>query len=343
MVNPLPSSSHCGRIFDLSRVSLPHFRSVHSVPLPPVKMIADIVGPPAPRRRRFLLTLAAFSFQMALSVQRTAAQTPSHAPRIVTLGVTATSLVASLGMLPAGAAPAHQYKAGKSDIHLPDSVMDIGQAFEPNYEVLQQLKPDLILATWGIPPDSPLRTIAPILTLPVTGASEDWFGEVAAALRRLGGVVHQSANADCAIDRTDVTLSVIRHHTTPQPIFLVNLDQDGLNLRVYGRHSLMDSVMRRVGVTNAFTSDDTLWGSQIVGLETLLAQPDAAVMHLPQYWEGAALMKKQLMRSPLWRALPQAAAGRVYTLDPIDIYGGLPSALRFATSMVAALGQEQKV
>lgn len=261
-------------------------------------------------------------------------------PRIVTLDVTATAILTSMGIVPAGAAPAGQYRPGQSDTHLPPSVIDVGQPAEPNLEVLDSLRPDLIISSWPMALNAPIRSIAPILLTVVAGKGNDWFESVAAAVRQVGRRLDRENDAEQAIQATNVVLAATGAHLPPRSVYLVNLDHDGLNIRIYGRRSLMDSVMRRIGVRNAFSGEDNMWGWRTVSLDVLLAEPDASIAHLPQYWENAGLAKQRLTRSPLWRALPQVLAGRVFTLAPIDIYGGFASATRFAASMVEKFGQE---
>lgn len=259
--------------------------------------------------------------------------------RIVTLDVTATAIVTSMGILPAGAAPAHQYRPGQSDVDLPDEVVDVGQPAEPNIEVIQTLAPELIVASWPVASDAPIRSIAPVLSLAVAGSSEDWYGQVADATRQVGRELDLPADAERAIAAADEAIGAARSRLASRSIYLVNLDQDGLNIRLYGRHSLMDSVMRRLGVDNAFSGHDNIWGWRLAGIDALLARPEVPIVHLPQYWEGPGLSRRKLTSSPMWRALPQVRMGRVFSLPPIDIFGGFQGSTRFASSMADLFGQ----
>lgn len=278
------------------------------------------------------ISIGANGFAMAQTIN-------SPLARIVTIGLPATDLVSSLGVVPIGAAPAKNYRSDASDTVLPDTVVDVGQAFEPNFELLEALRPDLIVVGWPIGDGDSLHTVARVLSVPIAGYGTDWYSRVSEAVGKIGRALGREAEATRAVATADGVLEAAKLRLKPQSIYLVNLDQDGLNIRIYGRHSLADSVMRRIGVSNAFSGDDNMWGWKVVGLETFFAQPEAPIVHLPLYFEGASLNKKRLMTSPLWRALPQVKAGRVFSLSPIDIFGGFNSATRFASSIAEVLGE----
>ncbi|MEH6774728.1 MAG: ABC transporter substrate-binding protein, partial [Cereibacter changlensis] len=114
-----------------------------------------------------------------------------------------------------------------------------------------------------------------------------------------------------------------------RPLLIVKFADDRL-LDVFGAGSLFHDVLRPLGATNAWTGPTNAWGFASTGLEALAGHPEARLVII----EPAP--PPRLADSPLWRALPQVRAGRVTLLPPVWVFGGVPSALRFARLLVAA-------
>ncbi len=289
-------------------------------------------------RRRFIQIGAAGIAGVPIAVS--AAASPS-VPRVVTLDVTSTQVAVSAGARLIAAAAAIGFRAGTADLVLNDAVIDVGHPAEPNLELLQGLRPDLFLSAWPVAEDSPLRRIAPVLPLNVFDGEDDFYSRVETAVLFAGKTVGTAEIAEEAVAAAETQLAVIREAVggkrSRAPIYLVNLNQDGVNLLGYGRHSLMDAVMRRVGVDNAWTAADDMWGWYRTGPQALGQKPAATIIHLRQYWEGAGLAMRRLTSGAIWNALPQVRTGRFREIAPVDIFGGLQSATRFATLIATAL------
>ncbi len=70
-----------------------------------------------------------------------------------------------------------------------------------------------------------------------------------------------------------------------------------------------------------------------LGIEVLARVPEAAIVVVGPLPEEA---RRALATGPVWKALPAAKAGRVAVLPPVNHYGGLPAARRFARLLAAA-------
>src|ERR1700754_4673937 len=90
------------------------------------------------------------------------------APRIVVLDWPLTEIVLSLGVVPVGVSRPVWYTRLDGVPPLPPSAVDTGLLDQPNFEVIETLKPDLIVVT---PAHAPMRTllerIAPTLAVPL--------------------------------------------------------------------------------------------------------------------------------------------------------------------------------
>lgn len=264
-------------------------------------------------------------------------------PRCISLDITATHICKSAGVTLVGAASASTFRKGRSDLVLPEEIVDVGLPPEPNLELIESLSPDLIVSAWPAAPDSPLRSLAPFVTLDVLNARTDRYAEVCRSIEQLGqtsGTTRPGLNA--IADAEDTIRQLAKQSSfAGTPIYLVNLNQDGVSVLAYGRHSLMDAVLRRLGLENAWSGGDDVWGWVKTGPEALARRPDAMIIHIAQYWQGVGLAMHRLTRGAVWNALPQVRNGRLLSLPPIDIFGGLPTALRFAGLLTDAVKQTQ--
>ncbi|NEI72150.1 ABC transporter substrate-binding protein [Rhizobium lusitanum] len=264
--------------------------------------------------------------------------------RVASLDITATHIAVSAGANLIAAASAGGFRAGSADLVLDAGIVDIGHPAEPNLELLQSLRPDLLLAAWPLAEDAPVRRIAPALTLDLFGNGDDWLTRIERAVLATGERVGSGETANEARAAAERQFNEAKQSVAGReipPIYLVNLNQDGASLLVYGRNSLMDAVMQRLGIGNAWASEADMWGWSRADPQALMDRPEATIMHLQQYWEGPGLAMRRLTSGPIWNALPQIRTGRFRILPPIDIFGGLPSAVRFAALITGTLDSRQ--
>src|SRR5262249_55978209 len=118
-----------------------------------------------------------------------------------------------------------------------------------------------------------------------------------------------------------------------RPLYVVNF-LDPRNIRVYGRKSLFQEVLDRIGLANAWTGETNYWGFATTGIEALGAADDARLAYLEPLPEGAA---GTLTASPVWNAMPFVRDRAILRLPPVLMFGALPSAARFARVLAAAL------
>src|SRR5690606_24380338 len=110
------------------------------------------------------------------------------------------------------------------------------------------------------------------------------------------------------------------------PIFAISLG-DSRHFRAFGMDSMFGDVLGRLGLRNAWTDGTSYSAAAPVGIEALARVPDASIAvvgPLPPE------VQRTLDENALWNALPAVREGRVAVLDPINHFGALPSASRFA-------------
>ncbi|MFT4065909.1 ABC transporter substrate-binding protein [Paraburkholderia sp.] len=321
--------------------------------------------PPAPvafepARRRWLArsgtlglaaVLGAFGAFGGLAVPLALAATqPPAAPdaprRVVTMNWELTETLLALGVVPVGTSLPDWYRATIVEPPLPPGVADIGLLYQPNFDVLRMLDPDLFVITIDHAPAKPaLERLAPTITLGAYMSSptplqslRDETVELAARLQRPARAAALLAEADRTIDAVRARIAA-RPVLTGAPVIVADLVDDR-HLRVYARGSLFDEMLTKLGVVNAAhpPSGTGAWATQ-AGAALVPLQRIAEVQQASLLLVGpvAAPALAGLERNEIWHALPAVRAGRVARLPVIAPYGGLVSMQRFAHAVHDAL------
>lgn len=296
-------------------------------------------GTSARGRRQALSALGALG-ALAMTPALCAASVPAlgRDARIVVLDWGLTEVVLSLGVVPVGVARPVWYMRLDGHPPLPSSVADTGLLFQPNFEVLAALKPDVIVVTpWHAPLFALLERVAPVLPVTMFGAGLDIYPAVRAATRRLGAALGRTAEADALLQRTDRRIAaaaqtIAAKSERRRPLYLLR-PIDARHVTVAGPHSLFDGVMRQLGLVNAWQGATDAQGMAEADLPALVQHADAQAVLL-----GAPpSVMTALAGSPLWQALPFVAERRVRQIGAIPPAGGVVAAMRFAAGLADAL------
>lgn len=119
-----------------------------------------------------------------------------------------------------------------------------------------------------------------------------------------------------------------------EPLLIIRA-LDSHHVRVFGKNSLVQAVLDRLDLSNAWQEPTNQRGFSIVGAEELI-RIDARLVVL----EGPQLsgnIASQLSGRGLWQYVPSIRENNLMTVPPFWVFGALPSALRFAESLVEAL------
>lgn len=262
-----------------------------------------------------------------------------------------TETLLALGRAPVGIPLPDWYTATIVAPPLPGHVVDVGLLYQPNFDVLLDLAPDLLIVTpahAGLL--APLRRIAPTLTLGAYMNAAQPFdalrGETLTMARTLGSEDAQ-ARANALIAGADFEIGAVRARLrgAPRRTVIVADAIDERHLRVYARGSLFDDVLTRIGVENAANPAGDVpgarrWTANAMGSAVVPLQRLTEVAHADILLVGPLQTQTRaaLAASPLWRALPAVRERRVGVLPVIAPYGGLVSMQRFAVAVATALG-----
>lgn len=282
----------------------------------------------ATTRRAVLRALAA-----AVLLNGTAAARAAMAPaptRIVVLSWELTEMLLSLGVAPVGVPAPAWYARDIVEPRLPPGVTDVGLLFQPDYDLLYELRPDLILIT---PAHASARAsyerLAPTLTLGAYINDPQPYRAMCAETLILGRRLGREAQAEALLACTDTviaesaaTLAGIR-----APVCVAQVVDDR-HMRVYGRGSLFDEILQSLGLRNA--AAETFSGARVVELERLALLQNANLLCVDG---GAPGGLAALQGNPVWRHLPFSEPGRSAMLPVIAATGALVSVQRFARAV----------
>ncbi|WP_414440169.1 ABC transporter substrate-binding protein [Burkholderia sp. 22PA0106] len=303
---------------------------------------------PDPARRRLLHAGLAASAMLAAPPAPAAPAAPAAiasgqagpgaAPRIATLDWTVVETLLALGVTPVAAADAAGYRRWVGQPPMPDGVTEIGLRTEPNLEALVGARPDLIVITPQFERSRfLLERIGAVRSIDFYPGAGDALGHAEHAAATIADWCGRPRRATALITEARRQLAecgervAARKPLRDRPLLIAQF-ADARHLRLFGAHSLFDAVLARLGLRNAWSGSGSPWGSDLVPLTRLAAFDDAALVHvapLPGY------VRLALRDDPLWRAMPFVRARRVIALPACWPFGGVPSALHFATRLLA--------
>jgi len=239
-----------------------------------------------------------------------------------------------LGGVPLAVAEALLYRERVVAPDLPDTVRDLGLRSWPNLELLRALQPGLIVAQagYGIPA-SRLELIAPTLALPLYTAERQPLLNAESGLSAIAVAMDRTQRARDYLAEAQDRFAEVRGQLSTydnRPLLLIKFADERL-IDVYGPGSLFHDVLTRIGLSNGWEQTGSHWGFSTVGLEAIARYRDARVVIIEP---GPPLA---LHNSALWQTLPMVRDRNVVSIPPTWVFGGLPSALRFAHNLVKAL------
>jgi iron complex transport system substrate-binding protein len=254
------------------------------------------------------------------------------APRVATMDWTVATTLLALGVTPEGVAEIGPYRAWVRVPHMPSRVNEIGLRAQPNLELLDQMAPDRIFISRQFASLEPvLSRIAPTVLIRNDDGKTKWQAMLAQT-RQIARVVDRGEAAEALIRRTRRTLERYRAGLQPQtrPLLVMQF-MNATHVRVFGDNSVYGSVLRRLGLENAWTRATNSWGFSLVSLAQL-KEIDARLVVVKPIPVGA-----EPGDDAVWRTLPSVRRGDVVRLGPAWSFGALPAVQQFARELADAL------
>lgn len=288
------------------------------------------------RRRQLLLALAA----LPLGTPHVAFATGS-APRVASLSWAGAQILVALGLDPVAITERGNYVSFDTRPAMPAGTVELGLHSEPNLELLQALKPDfLIIDTDQTGLTGRLESIAPTLTVDIYNpALGKPYARAALETLRIGTALGREREAHAHLAEQDAQIAqnaqVIAGLGSMPPVLIADLYDDGRHLYVYGPNSMMQDVLERLNVRNAWHGS-TSSGFLLMGIEELASQPDAQMFYIDRGLRNRIAFHN-LQRSVLWNHLPFVQAKRIAPLPGFFTYGATACAAQFAAELTAGL------
>jgi ABC-type Fe3+-hydroxamate transport system substrate-binding protein len=276
--------------------------------------------------------------------------------RIVVLEWTYAEDLLALGVQPVGVADiegmnnyVNLTNLDGVSLSLSDSVVDVGLRSEPNFEVISQLEPDLII---GVPFNheaiyDQLSEIAPTLLFNPWDMQEDNVGEFEQMEQIFIAIADATGRHDqgvAVLDRMNQTFeeaaaTIQASGAAGQPFVLVNAFpyEDSIDMRISTHNSQGSEIIEKLGMENAWEVEYEQYGFSNIGLENLVALEDANFFYISGS-VGDDVFAVTYKDNPVWRALNFVEEGRVYPLgEGTCIYCGPISAELLAEKVADAM------
>ena len=295
--------------------------------------------------RRRLLTLAAGGLLAGRAAGRPAFAAGADRPRLAAIDWAMLETAVAIGHMPVAACELIRFRADAVTPAIPAGVVDLGLRGAPNFELLQLIRPDLILTSpYYVAREAQMRAIAPVMSLPFYVPGEAPLPKALAALDALARAVGDAGAGMSARTRADAGFDAAAariagwqngggQDAADRAVCVINIG-DARHFRAFGPDSLFGNVLTRIGLRNAWDRPTQFAFLAPVPIETLAEFPDATIVIVSDVPVAAA---RSLGRSAIWRALPAVAAGRVRVLPDVSAFGGVLAALRFAELVSSAL------
>ncbi|MED7930224.1 iron-siderophore ABC transporter substrate-binding protein [Nonomuraea sp. LP-02] len=268
------------------------------------------------------------------------------ATRVVSLEWAETEMLASLGVMPVGAADVKGYATWDTAAKLDDSVKDVGTRQEPSVDSISALQPDLVVmeATRDAPLIGQLEKFVPVLVTKGSDGSDnikrmrDDLGMIAQAVGKTDQATKLMADFDAAMAAGKQKLADAG--AAGKPFVMADGWKQGstISVRLFGKGSLVSEVAGQLGLTNAWTGKvDEQWGLGTTDVEGLTALKDPDTRFFYNASDGDDVFADGLASNAIWKSLPFVKSQQVHKLpNGIWTFGGPLSCQQFADALVKA-------
>lgn len=280
--------------------------------------------------------------------------------RSVVMDIVALETFLHLGIQPVGLSSLDTQKSWNPEIatEWPD-VVDVGNTYEPNFEVIAQLEPDVIFASESEHSEmyDELAAIAPTIML------NNWpyqdgptmLQAVEQNIMTISDVMERSDDGATYLDEFHRRIQEHRERIDSAGLagsrfILANAvafeGQPGLFLFVPSSQN--SEILERIGLENAVSTPEEFarYGHTEVSLEALatLDGPDVHFIYVTSPGGGDPIADPEHLRDhPVWNNLSFVKEGRVYHIGQINMFRGPMELEKVAESIIDALTSGSEV
>ncbi|HEX2144804.1 MAG TPA: iron-siderophore ABC transporter substrate-binding protein [Glycomyces sp.] len=254
------------------------------------------------------------------------------AEKVVTLEWAETEIVASLGVMPVGAADLKGYNTwvGASE-PMDDAVTDVGTRQEPSVDAMAGLSPDLVVMESD---DEALiesiEKFAPVLVVEGSNATDN-IARMKRDVDMVAALLGKDAEAEALwgdfeakIEETRAAIEAAGTGDVPYLYADGWIEGDAISIRPFGAGSLVGSLGTAVGLENAWTGEaDEVWGLGGTDVEGMAQYTDTELKFIYNNSYNDNIFNEKLLGNPIWDDLKFVKDGELYELPhSIWTFGG---------------------
>lgn len=243
----------------------------------------------------------------------------------------------ALDIIPVAIGEVRNYDEWVAEPALPKQVIDLGLRFTPNSELLARLvEQGLIEQVIDTEFYAQIRPQYKNISLTTVDFNSQemmatWDG-FAGATWQIAKTVNKQAQAQIYITRTKDEIRAIGERFTQRNPSIRSLAVvqfvDENNLRLYGQSSIFYPATKQMGLSLVIMGQSNQWGFVPITLNDLAKLPkDSCLLIVKPY---SAILQQNLQNNAIWQRLGFGKTRCMGVLEPIWMYGGVPSLHSFA-------------
>jgi iron complex transport system substrate-binding protein len=268
------------------------------------------------------------------------------AKRVVALEWGEAEMVASLGVMPVGAADVAGYQVWDKAVPLSAEVKDVGKRNEPSVDAIVGLNPEVVIMAEER--DSTLvaqiEKYVPVVVTKSSDASRN-FDRLREDFKLIAKTVGKEADADKQLSEMDAKLAegkraVEAKGAAGTPFLMADgyLEGSTVSIRPFGKGSLVSDTAEAVGLKNVWTGQvDPQWGLGQTDVEGLTAITDPKTVLFYSASEED-VFTTGLAQNAVYQRLPFVVSKKIHKLEAGTwTFGGPKSIIFTADQIVKAI------
>ena len=240
---------------------------------------------------------------------------PANPQRVVALSPTIVELMYAVGATPVGRPNSATYPAAAS------SVPDFGSSYQPSFEEIAAMKPDLLIADAII--DQSLMSDLQSLNIPIYAVKVDSFASVTAGLRKVGALTGHADQGEAQAKKLEDKLAAVKAKipATGGPSVLVVVAAGPGQFIAAKDTSYLGSLIKLLGGKNVVANDPDNFrfpGFADYSVEKIVqSDPDVVIGISVGGPPGTPKTTELLAQTPGWSSLKAVKNGNVHEVDSV--------------------------
>ncbi|WP_413282701.1 iron-siderophore ABC transporter substrate-binding protein [Vibrio sp. MA40-2] len=267
--------------------------------------------------------------------------------RVAALNWDIAEQVIELGIVPVAMPDIKGYSEWVVTPKVPRETRDIGTRVEPNYAVLRELKPDVILVASPQKDLTPkLAEIAPVLYYQTYSEAHDNAAAAITNFKRIAHVLGKSQLAENKLKQMNEELLQLKQQLSAafsqnnqgnkgnygKPKVSSFRFASTTSVYLYADNSIPQYALQQLGFESALPRPSSQWGITQIRLAQLNKIGNNVVLYFEPFNR-----QDFLARSAIWQSMPFVKSNQVQPVSAVWSYGGAMSILYNARAMADAL------